>query len=126
MIYDLLYSNKQLQQQSTSSATDGAAKQETEMQAAEAAFEAASAGFVEPGMRMVLVRDIGIQVSGDSPNLNLARKFKPPSAAAGSHGAGSGNGGATGSGITGSSGATGSSSHHHHHHHHRHKPSNSH
>lgn len=31
---------------------------------------------LEPGMRMVLVRDIGIQVSGDSPNLNLARKFK--------------------------------------------------
>lgn len=29
----------------------------------------------EPGMRMVLVRDIGIQVCGDSPNLNLARKL---------------------------------------------------
>ena len=44
----------------------------------------------EEGMRMVLVRDIGIQVCGDSPNLNLARKFK-----------------ASGSGH----------SHHHHHHH---------
>ena len=44
----------------------------------------------EEGMRMVLVRDIGIQVCGDSPNLNLARKFK---ASASGH------------------------SHHHHHHH---------
>jgi hypothetical protein len=26
------------------------------------------------GMRMVLVRDIGVQVSGDSPNLNLHRR----------------------------------------------------
>jgi hypothetical protein len=29
---------------------------------------------LEPGMRMVLVRDIGVQVSGDSPNLNLNRR----------------------------------------------------
>ena len=28
----------------------------------------------DPGMRMVLVRDIGVQVSGDSPNLNLNRR----------------------------------------------------
>ena len=36
----------------------------------------------DPGMRMVLVRDIGVQVSGDSPNLNLNRrthKRHPPS-----------------------------------------------
>ena len=32
---------------------------------------------LEPGMRMVLVRDIGIQVSGDSPDLNSTRKLKP-------------------------------------------------
>ena len=50
------------------------------------------------GMRMVLVRDIGIQVCGDSPNLNLARKFKPGSSSGHSH-------------------------HHHHHHHHHHKSS---
>ena len=49
-----------------------------------------AAAETEEGMRMVLVRDIGIQVCGDSPNLNLARKFK-----------------ASGSGH----------SHHHHHHH---------
>ena len=92
----------------------------------EAAAEAAGM-MVEPGMRMVLVRDIGIQVSGDSPNLNLARKFKPPSSASASssQGAtGTGNGGTGSSGGTGS-GGTGSSSHHHHHHHHRHKPTNS-
>jgi hypothetical protein len=29
----------------------------------------------DPGMRMVLVRDIGVQVSGDSPNLNLNRRM---------------------------------------------------
>jgi len=29
---------------------------------------------LEPGMRMVLVRDIGVQVCGDSPNLNLTRR----------------------------------------------------
>ena len=40
-----------------------------------AGLEAASS--LEPGMRMVLVRDIGIQVSGDSPDLNSTRKLKP-------------------------------------------------
>lgn len=35
---------------------------------------AAAAAPLEPGMRMVLVRDIGVQVSGDSPNLNLSRR----------------------------------------------------
>jgi hypothetical protein len=49
----------------------------------------------QPGMKMVLVRDIGIQVCGDSPNLNLARKCKP------------------------------SSSHHHHHHHRHKAPASS-
>jgi hypothetical protein len=33
-----------------------------------------SSAVLEPGMRMVLVRDIGVQVSGDSPNLNLIRR----------------------------------------------------
>ena len=33
-----------------------------------------STAVMEPGMRMVLVRDIGVQVSGDSPNLNLNRR----------------------------------------------------
>lgn len=33
-----------------------------------------SVPLLEPGMRMVLVRDIGVQVSGDSPNLNLNRR----------------------------------------------------
>ena len=63
----------------------------TEAQSAENVTE-------EAGMRMVLVRDIGIQVCGDSPNLNLARKFKPGSSSGHSH-------------------------HHHHHHHHHHKSS---
>jgi hypothetical protein len=36
--------------------------------------EAMSSAVLEPGMRMVLVRDIGVQVSGDSPNLNLIRR----------------------------------------------------
>ena len=106
----------------------GAAIQETDMEAAEAAAaEANASGLVEPGMRMVLVRDIGIQVCGDSPNLNLARKFKPPSAAACSHGGGASSGGNGNAGHVTGSDATGSSSHHHHHHHHHHrnKPSNS-
>lgn len=44
---------------------------------ASSAAKATNAGV---GVRMVLVRDIGIQVSGNSPNLNLYRRFfKKPS-----------------------------------------------
>ena len=64
--------------------------------AVDAMAVAAASANLEPGMKMVLVRDIGIQVSGDSPNLNLARKFKQ-----------------------------GSPHHHHHHHHHHQKASSS-
>ena len=42
--------------------------------ALDTAAGATAAAPLEPGMRMVLVRDIGVQVSGDSPNLNLSRR----------------------------------------------------
>ena len=77
---------------SAEGAVGGAIALQTEVQteAVSVSVEAMAAN-LEPGMKMVLVRDIGIQVSGDSPNLNLARKFKQ-----------------------------GSPHHHHHHHHHHH------
>ena len=40
----------------------------------EAGPDATSSSDAASGMRMVLVRDIGVQVSGDSPNLNLHRR----------------------------------------------------
>ena len=88
--------NKQLQtagseySSSAEGAVGGAIALQTEVQTEAVSVEAMAAN-LEPGMKMVLVRDIGIQVSGDSPNLNLARKFKQ-----------------------------GSPHHHHHHHHHHH------
>ena len=70
----------------------------------------------EPGTRMVLVRDIGIQVCGDSPNLNLARKIK---SSGGSSSGGSGS--AVASAVPSAVASAATSSGHHHHHHHRHK-----
>ena len=70
-------------------------QQEVQKEAVEAMAVASLESSLEPGMKMVLVRDIGIQVSGDSPNLNLTRKFKP------------------------------NSPHHHHHHHHHHQKASS-
>ena len=111
-----------------------APEKEMEAAALEAAVATAGSLTVEPGMRMVLVRDIGIQVCGDSPNLNLSRKFKPPSASTSSTlGAATGVPGGSGTctsghGVPGTgSGAAADGtghSHHHHHHHHRHKQTN--
>ena len=49
-------------------------EQTTEVDQSEATL-AAGASNTGVGVRMVLVRDIGIQVSGNSPNLNLHRRF---------------------------------------------------
>ena len=84
-------SEQQTYYSSAEGAVGGAVALQTEVQIEASGVEASMAGNLEPGMKMVLVRDIGIQVSGDSPNLNLARKFKQ-----------------------------GSPHHHHHHHHHHH------